>query len=651
VETKSTTSNATPAGWTGGWSISSPAAGLLQETLSPLRVELSETPGRILLATPKIKGELFMTDPADGALSLFANGVRMVRETDEGTRLFSFYKPQPNALVIEADDPHLDFISEGDIEQLDDGNTVVAASGQHRMVIVANWKRSPVRMAVLSGTGESAQLAARARTLLNTSAHLALDALRPSATVTPAAGGATIEPHAYLTGRMRPASTIWPGPWLAGHEEEPVFNMAIQFLLARALAADDDALPAGLAGTVLEVLSARTHDARLLAEIARLPLLLQIMQRLPAQQEHWLAAAAAHAPAIEAYLEETGKPWSYVHGSLSPLAARLRPWLARREKQAWKALADRAGVAFSSAMTPPPVPGADDPPWLLLLDEDRAAAMDATAIEEALDALTHSLEEGDDGEDTVACWSMALLIADDSILMARPALRRAFRQRLMKLAAERWRARASAMLEAGWVTYDDRDLAVAAVALWAQVNPPDDASSDGEAGRAILWRLSIRRRRLVAIAAVTTLLFVAWLVSVQFRRSLPPSAFETRIGMIQHFYQTGAYDTALEKLDELERTGALGAGTLDLWRGKVLYRMGRFAEAAEAFLGAAEELEENPSPRFNRALSQFKQQQYADAQSSFEALAGQFKTTHPATAARALRAAAISSELAASTER
>lgn len=608
-----------------------------------MRVELSESFGKVLLATAKIKGELFMTDPADGVLRLFANGFRVTRETAEGTRLFSFFKPQPSALIIEADDPHLDFMSDGEIEQLDDGDTIVATTGQQRLVIVVNWKRAPVRMAALSGTGEPAQLAARARTLLNSSAHLALDELQRSAG-NQNDEATSIDPLAYLMGRLRPASTVWPGIWLANRDEQPLFSMESQLLLAHALSATGSTLLPAMIHAALEACTIHAQDGRLLAQMARLPLLLQTMEHFPAQQERWHAAVTAHAAGIEAYLDEAGKPLSYVSGAASPLTAKLRPWLWRRERQAWKWLADKAGLLASGAMPTAPATNPDDPPWLCLLDEQRGTALPADAIEEALASLATSVEEA--SEDAPVYWAVALLLTDSSNLLARPALRHAFRQRLLQAAEARWRSSASSMREAGLITYDDTTLALAAVAVWARFSPPEDPAVEGKASRAMLWRLSNRRRRLIGIGAVIIALFVGWLISVQFRRSLPTSAFETRLGMIQHHYQTGAFDVALDKLDELENIRALSPGILNLWRGKIFYRQGNYASAEQSFAEAAESLEANPAPLFNRALSQFKQRKYREAVASFEDLAATFQTTHPATAARALRAAAICEDLA-----
>lgn len=639
----------TVAHWASGWTLSSPDASLLRETFSPLRVALSEKTGTILIATPKIKGELFMTEPADGALSLFATGFRLTRETEEGTRLFSFFKPQPSALVIEADDPHLDFISDGEIEQMNDGDTVVATMGQHRLTIVVDWKRSPVRMAVLSGSGDPEQLALRARGLLNTSAHLALDNLlkgRDQASHNPAA----IDPLSYLKGRLRPATPEWPGPWLANQEEQPVFDSELQFLLAHALDATNSLLLPRVVKTTLATLADQAPTAPVIAGIARAPLLLQIMQRFPDRDDSWLAMIPETIKGMELYLDEIGKPGAIIPGAVSPLATKLRPWLWLNERRAWKSLAGKAGIPVSGTVPSPPVSRADDPPWLRMLDEDRVASLPLDEMEESLEVITGSLGS-EDSEDQPLHWAIALWLMNSAALMARPTLRGAFREKLVQLASADWAKRAASMRVNGEIVSDTNTLASAAMAAWASHAPVDDPARQSTTGRAVLWRLSNRRRRLVALAGLALVIFAGWVISVQFRSSLPPSTFETRIGMIQHYYQTGELDEALLKLDELQDLRALNPGIISSWRGKVLYRQGHYAEAEASFAEAAEDLEANPAPRFNQALSQFKQGKHRSAAQSFEALAGQFKATHPATAARALSAAAISGDMATSHER
>ncbi len=643
MDTEPTTENNHDLMWIGGWSISAPEESLLRETFSPLEVSLAPDIGKILLKTPKISGELFMTDPADGTLTLFANGFRVTRETEEGTRLFSFYRVSPSSLIIEADDPHLDINSDGEIEQLDNGETIVATIDQHRMTIVADWKRSPVRMAVLAGSGEPEQLAARARALLAKSAHLALDQLIKDR-VPDIADQPCIDPHSYLAGSFRPASQTWPGPWLAGEDDTTVLDGSILLLIAHVLSANKSPLLGGMIRNPLEAVSQIATDQHIIEEAARFPVLMQIMQRFPKEQEQWLDIAAACNAGIQAYLKEAGKPASFVPGAASPLATKLRPWLCKREYIAWKALAEKAGLSAIGSMPPAPKSSNDDPPWIVFLDEQRAASLDTSAIENALRPLIESLKQ-EESDDTPIYWAMAVLLINSATLLARSASRRNFRMEVFKLARENWNRRAESMRASGKVTHDPATLAIAAVAAWADRSSADDSADESEPSRAMLWRLSNRRRHLVLLAAVFVVLFVAWVISIQFRRTLPPSAFETRIGMIQHFYQTGDYQTALEKLDELESVGALSLGILYSWRGKVLYRQGEFEAAEESFTEAAEELKENPAPLYNIALSQFRRGDFAQAKASFEVLSLEFRATHPSIAARALRAAAICAEM------
>lgn len=623
-------------GWIRGWFLSPPVDMLFYETASPLTVELAVEPKTLTLRSPGMTSELSLAARGNATCVALASGVRIITDTPEGSKLFSCRQIDANTLVIEADDPQLSFASDGLVTESADKSTITASVRNQHILILVNWGAKPMRMVAISGTGDPGLLAIKGRRYLAESAHTLIDTLLREKALTPVESWdeVVVDPREYLNGRLRCASIHQPCPWVADAHEQPVTDPAILYLLVRALAPGE---PDAAFGWITNTLENAGVDAP--REDDPPPMLMQMIMSLRRITGMWPPAIEESLPAVDAHARAVLERHRGATGLARVIAA--------RELQAWSSFYTASGFAEDDASASlrkqiraltESTSDTSDPAWaILLIGTPRAFRPDQ--IQAALNELSRHLDDID--TPNRLHWACALMIEESSLMQLHGNLRFAWRKELIDRATGAWQQRVVAARERQCVDGHSDAIIVAALGLWAQRADAQNRKMSGKSGHSLLWMLNRNRRVLAIAAAAAALLFIGWLVSVQLRRSLPPSVMRTRIGIVQQHYATGAYAEALTGIAELETRGAFDPTVIWFLRGKIYYRQNVYDEAITWFSAVVDKQPGHAAARYNLGLSYFQHGEYARARAVFDAIAEEFKVTHPATVARARRASAL----------
>jgi len=135
---------------------------------------------------------------------------------------------------------------------------------------------------------------------------------------------------------------------------------------------------------------------------------------------------------------------------------------------------------------------------------------------------------------------------------------------------------------------------------------------------------------------------IGFLLTVQFRTTMPTTVYETQMGLVLQDYQLGRYAAAVEKLTDIERRGHARNPINLMALGKTYFRAKQFDKASATFATLMDVAPNLPVAHFNYGLSLFHAGHIGQAIAVFEAMAEQFARSHPAMASRAAKAAEIS---------
>ena len=637
-------------GWRQDWTLSSTPETLQREIISPLSVRLSGQAGLLHIHTPHLRAELSLDLTGRATCFLFSNGLRLRRETEHGTDLFSCFRPDPTTLIVETDDPRLHFASEGEVSQDADHSVITASSKTHHLVMIVNWKLKPVRMVIVSGSGQAELIQAKARAQLITSAHRRLDALIGGSSAVPATTTpGSFAPAEYLKSRLRPASLRMPAPWFAGKDEEPIWDTRIAYLFIRAFTFSQPDIAGGCIENLTSQISAEHrlpreggYQAKLLHDETGNHLLLDCMA---------CAQRYAGKQITEQQITLAGQTLLAPHAG-TPDALRL--FLRERSIELWLSIQSMAArpqddlyhALYSENAAGVIDPGNIEPSWAALLNDRIAAKKSPDEIAQSLAALEATLADPA-SESFVRSWVCALLI-EESVTSPIPVdLKFRWQHKLIDIAHTNWSVHTGSNTGARKINHDTPLLVLAATATWA-----DGAKEAGrrmilQRGQRILWRINRKQKTLALTGLLIAVVFIGWLASVQLRTTMPTSVFRTRIGMVEQHYLSGEYEIALEKLGELERRRSLDPHIILFVRGKIEFKLNQYNDATASFREALELKPDHVATRFNLGVSLFRARQFDEAIGLFNDLSDRFSATHPATAARARRAAELAKTVAA----
>lgn len=641
-------------GWIRGWSLSAPVDRLFDETASPLDVELAAEPKTLRLRAPGLTSELSLSARGHATCLLCPTGIRIITETPDGSKLFSCRQLDANTLVIEADDPHLAYASDGDVTESEGQSTITATAGNQHIVIVVNWAAAPVRMVVSSGSGDPKLLAIKGRRHLVESAHAILDALLQEKSAKPveAWDEVNVDPRDCLHSRLRCASIRQPSPWVAGANDQPVDDPRLLYLMMRAMAPVEPGAALGWINNMLEPESLPASTGEWTAPASSMvhpPLLMQMIVSACRTTGNWPAPMEEMLPAIRHYITNLFNNHEIPDVDASEEEALIR-FMIIREAQAFLTFIDQAGLSSHDGIKPAreqaktflkahEITVSSHSHHVISLLGAPARTLKPEAIEAALAGHAQRITSLTGA--SLMDWVYAFMIEESIPLELHGNIKFAWRKYLIERANEEWNHHVLRIREQKMVSAHPDFLAAAATGMWAQQAQAHDRTLAGKSGHSLLWWLNRQRRALVIAVVAIVVIFIGWLAAVQRRPTLPTSVMRTRLGIIQQHYQTGDYGAALAEITDLESRGSMDKAVIWFFRGKIHFHQGEYGEAIRWFSEVLGEHTDHHSARYNLGVSYFRNGNYAAAAQTFDEVASQFRVTHPATAARAQRAAAL----------
>ncbi|HMO51401.1 MAG TPA: tetratricopeptide repeat protein [Kiritimatiellia bacterium] len=646
--------------WAPGWTLTAPSEHLFRETSTPLHVSLHSTPLTLQIEIHGIRAEVVLSLATPYRLSLSAHGLRVSTDREDGSANFSFVQIDGTTLLMEADETALSFAADGEIVERQHPPAFVVSSAPYHVIMVVDWSIIPNRMAITSGTGDIDLLVQKARTHLAWSAHDHMDQLLRDRKITVGGSGETADIHAeayeFLKSRLRPACPKIPFPWLAGDRQEPAWDLAMIGLVSLMLRPREPELAQGLLENIIELIdqngnlpSAHGDVQPLRHDAARFPILLQLFVSNYRQTGRWPVELTQAAPALSRYFEAL-LDQAPQRASNQEDDQRFRI-LVRQEWRAWGEILHIGGRqieqnsrgirekirAHNLEERIPFREGA----WWLLVDESSARLLKTDDWLQELRALRMRCHD-DPAYLNADRWIWMTLIANRLPEVA-PNAEAEWRSWLRDEAVRAWRERRNALFGAGSPAPGSLVSLAAAVGLNQGILEGDTTipGSATVAGASFVQWLNQRRKTLAVGIAALLLLFTSGVLLLQCRRTLPRSVFETRIGMMLHFYAAGDYTTALEKLEELEKRGHADSPILRAIKGRVFFKQRAYDRAIDEFAFVANRHDFDPIPLYNLGVSQFYAGRHQDAVETFGRVIDGFSQTHPVLAARAQRALEI----------
>lgn len=624
-------------GWLNGWMFTAEAEHLFQETGSPLVTRLGPEPLTIELFASGLRVELSLPSDQPSRCATGHSGVVItLTGTDKEDSVY-FYRHDAKSLIIETEDRRFGFASDGNVQESADGSLVTASNGRQKIVMAIDWNASPVRMAILSGSGDEDELAGKARGLLFTSARVAVE---KNARV--AGPEALPGPESFFRSLLQPASAHVPFPTVLPADELTMEKAALLSMMTVAALPVDRPLAAGFIGNLADA-AARTGTH---AGAPAYPMLLQLVAYYhkstgtwPRSPAHDFDAYTAHLkrllgsgpeyrwpesarPLLAAIIDAEVESWHYIHRiSGRPADAQLEEIreLARDQKS-------RDGHAAMGKSTG----------WMDFIKAPLRVRKKPEEQTSAVHSFTGQLEAASDPLERAAIWTFAITSSLETQQLPGP-----WTGALHEAAGRVWQRYRERAATTSRILLDVDGCIAIALGLWAHTAPSMEDRSGSRIMQAAA-RTAMRRPWItggIALALVT--LFTAWLVSVQLRTKLSEKAFITELGMLQQLYKSGDYDKANAKIDELERRGSMSKIPVSFIRGKILYRQKNFSAAAEHFAYCDREDPANPAYRYNLALACLGLGDPARAQALFESVAREFELSNPLISRRAAEAAKI----------
>ncbi len=645
--------------WTGGWTFSVPVDELFRDTASALAVAMDSRPFMLAFSCQNILAGLQLELDATSVeeVRTGADGIRIrYRSARDGEeRLVSCAMVSPTTMTVEADEPCLRFIAIPEHEPSRDGLIRTISQGAHRLILAEQpvIAEQTYRMAVLSGTGDPAILAGRARAALTVGAHETLGrAWWPGGVSAGSSFTGAPDPLVYLRSRFRPSSVHLPAPWLAGPDEEPIWCPTVLTLAIHSLMPSFPQLAAALIQNLVELVDAEggvpvAGGFRRPPETAAInpPLLLSLFMDYHRHTGTWPMDVDLAVNPLSRYLE-----YHLDQADVDGTA----PWVLQRELVAWDAMYRLAGRphdaifnrvrAKSRAARLIKSAAADVTAAGILLAPDGVRIKGGMSESAALNEIGRKLTPEPSLRFPAGSWCMTVMIADRMAQVNHPSEQR-WAERASAAARLHWAAALEEIRAAGDMSAAGPDMvAVAAARLWTGTIRHHRRVT-GRRRTALAWWLNRRRKVLLATGFVLLALFIGWLALVQLRVSMPVSVFKTQTGLLLQHYQQKDYEAALAMGEEIKQRGHPEHPLVWMLQGRSLFQLGRYEEAIEAFAFAAERQPLDPAPGFNAALARFRMGDYEHAVAEFITVAETFARSHPSMATRARIAAQITLEI------
>ena len=628
-------------GWIAGWTFSAPAEALSHETVIPVGLTCGRLPGQFDITIPGWNEPWTISVAANAECRLSAHGIRLIEEGNDQDLIVSVFAHDASTLLVEADEELLlkSIDPESQLTEADATHTISA--GKHRIVYYLLRNRSPARLIVVAGAGDAHWLLAKARSLTNLSAHQQLDQALTANSGKGTDSSYAVMPADYLRSRFRPASATLPYPWLADDEDEPVWRLERLYPVYRALLLTDPMLAAGLMGNLIELMDAEGNlpiaggnASPVYHGPVRCPLLIGMIMEYVHQTGEWPLELT----------RQSGKVHAYMHGLLTNRETLSADDIIEKEvwSMAWPREAAqwmefiRASNLSSSIGIPSTTwdnqPDRPKSPSLLAILDRRIPVAERKIMSSEM--VTRLREDSDLLDHQIAREHIIDVVEEVSQLDRDAADEWISTVRARYLVT--WRA-AMTQLASGPRSAASDPLVLAGVCSWLE----HWKTSDPEQKYRFAGWLNRHRAVVLTSSVVFIGLLISFLLAVQLRSTMPSTVYETRLGMAMQDYQTATYDAAIEKLNDIAASGHQ-RNPLNLFLlGKVYYRDKQYDKAAEVFQRVVDVNASNPAAHFNLGLSLFKAGQLAEAKAVFERMAETFTRTHPVSAARAARAAAI----------
>lgn len=615
--------------WPAGWCLVSVPDTLFNETAIPLLVRCGYQPGSLDVEIPGLTHGASWPVAGNSELRMTPHGFRIIEESDTGDRILSVLKLDASTLLAEGSPESLSPWLEPDEGSDRSGTHQIIAAGRYAMATYLHRFDDLARLAIVSGTADHDALLTRARGLVHQSAHQLLDAVL--ARRTPSVHSASrfpLTPLDKLVSRLRPASPTLPYPWLANEEEEPEWRLIALYPAITALLPTYPDLVAGLIGNLLDTMD---EDGRLVVAGGNAsplfhgdtehPLLVQLVWAFFNQHARWPGEPEHGIHQLERYLNAAAQ-------SSTITAAGVSLW--PHETAAWSRIISQSGIGTPlpgrSLPASPDAPEPEAAVYADLLDVHTAETEQRTAA----DQLLTLLEPGDDQPLDTTHIGMAVRCLEAAESW-NPELARSLRSGMIPIAASAW-----------CTSITPRNQRNDGVALDAWCALLAQASRTTPARGAWTRWLNQHRRAVSALGLLMVFAMIAFLLTVQFRTTMPTTVYETQLGLAMQDYQMGRYAEAVEKLREIEARGHARNPINLMALGKTYFRARQYDQAAATFATLAEVTPNLPAGHFNHGLSLFQAGDRDKAVEVFESMSERFAQSHPSLAARAAKAAEIS---------
>jgi hypothetical protein len=644
----------TTPGWLSGWTFVPAAPALFRETTAPLIVTTFPGPAVECTVSHASQHVVFPHHESAEAL-IYPWGFRLRCAMDDDEALASLVRMDAGTALLECD-VRLAPEPEGDFKPAGTGATDRVAEerlADQALLTLTRVFDHTMRIVWVAGVGSTQALLARARALMDRGAHRELDRL-VSLYESPARGAHTPPPALdYLISRLRPATTTLAYPWLADAEGEPVWDLAQLYPAVCCLIEAEPAIAVGLVQNVLDHLGADGslpvaggHVSPIFRGLASAPLLIRTVTACFHKTGQWPGDLSSLIPRCARYLVAQGSGQAP-----DPVSEHRHPIIRlalRQEIVLWHDMRSRSAD---------PAPG--EPDTLRLIGEQTLGGRLGHPVVAALmnpsDHRTLRRIAPSDLLEAADTWMNDTTVP----AVTRRALFRVMYERLAGIdpgRAAAWVHQAPHLHDApatwlptepGESLHHDRDqLAAALTAAWTCTVPvPNPRARLSLATRTARW-LNMRPRALAWVIALCLLATAAGLFSVQFRDTMPPRVFETRLGMAMQYYRDGSYDQAAAVVDEMRARGHKTHPHLIALAGRIEYHRGNLRAAETLFSNLVERRSDDPVPAYNLALIRFEQGHHKEATSRFDTIATEFSASHPSLAQRAAAAAALSREVA-----
>jgi len=621
------TSSPVREGWIPGWCLVSEPETLFNETVIPLLVRCGDKPGSLSLDIPGYQETVRWPATDRTECRLTPHGIRLLEERGDEDEVLSVIRYDASTLLVEGEPSVLD--------RWMDPDSIREASGAHHLVTVGRYAlawhmhriEQQARLAIVSGTGDQTMLMARARGLVHQSAHRLLNTLLAQHTER-TSGRFVVEPRDWLVTRLRPASPTLPFPWLANDEEEPEWRLTALYPALTALMTPYPEIAAGLIGNLLETMHpdgqlpvAGGNASPLFHADVTHPLLIQLILAYFTRHGTWPVPLENHITRLERYLHAFAN-----QESLQPEGLLIWPF----EHAAWTRITSDSGLGapIYEQSTRERIAANDGgtSAWAPLLnarnDDDAPTDAATTCITDTLTGTYGAMDSG-----KIALITLAM----DTWKRWHPRRAFAVYSTVKEAAATAWQA----VLQEGGRHPDG-----VAIAGWCErmAEPIDGSPGKGAVSR---W-LNHHRRTVSVIAGLLIAGLIGFLLTVQFRTTMPTTVYETQMGLVLQDYQLGRYAAAVEKLTDIERRGHARNPINLMALGKTYFRAKQFDKASATFATLMDVAPNLPVAHFNYGLSLFHAGHIGQAIAVFEAMAEQFARSHPAMASRAAKAAEIS---------